>query len=224
LSAEIATSLANLIVAFYTSWKLTLVLLASIPVSVFILGLLSRQIKPAIQAQKQELSRASKYAYSAISAIDLVKVFNGVDHETWQYLTVVRRCMQKYLVQARGNALQFGYVKFWIESLFVIGFYYGAVLIDQGLNPGNILTTFYAALAALQAIEAFVPMYLVLAKGMSAAQALHYVTHDTEGGRDIYPMKGVHTPSECMGEVEMRNVSLPSPPSTVFLFSNIPLS
>ncbi|KAI0400088.1 P-loop containing nucleoside triphosphate hydrolase protein [Xylaria palmicola] len=219
LTSDIATSIANLIVALYSAWKLTLVLLASIPVSVAILHFLSRPVDAAIRAQKQELAHASKYAFSAISAIDLVKVFNGVDHETWQYLAATRRSMQKYLVQARANACQLGYVKLWIESLFVVGFYYGAVLVEQGMSPGNVLTTFYAALAALQAIEAFVPLYLVLAKGMSAAQALRSIADNIEEGRKIHPMVGGYIPRECMGDIEMRNVSFayPSNPSKIVL-------
>ncbi|KAI0440821.1 P-loop containing nucleoside triphosphate hydrolase protein [Xylaria telfairii] len=219
LTSDIATSIANLIVALYTAWKLTLVLLASIPVSVVVLHLLSRPIQPAIHAQRQELSRASKYAFSAISAIDLVKVFNGVDHETWQYLDAIRRSMQKYLIQARANACQLGYIKFWIDSLFVVGFYYGAVLVSQGLSPGNVLTTFYASLAALQAVQAFVPFYLVLAKGTAAAQALRSVAHHIEDGRRIYPMMGGYIPRGCIGDVEMRNISFayPSNPSKIVL-------
>ncbi|KAI1314004.1 P-loop containing nucleoside triphosphate hydrolase protein [Xylaria venustula] len=219
LSARLSTSIANLIVALVTAWKLTLVLLASIPVSVIILHLLTRPVQPAIQAQKKELSRASKYAFSAISAIDLVKVFNGVDHETWQYMAAIRLVMQKYLIQARANAYQMGYVKFWLESLFVVGFYYGAVLVDQGLSPGSVLTTFYAALAALQAIEAFVPTYLVLAKGISAAQSLRSVSHNIEDGRTVQPMMGGHIPGGCMGDVEMRNITFayPSNPSKIVL-------
>ncbi|KAI8947847.1 P-loop containing nucleoside triphosphate hydrolase protein [Xylaria longipes] len=219
LTSDMATSIANLIVALYTAWKLTLVLLASVPVSVVVLHLLSRPVQAAIHAQRQELSCASKYAFSAISAIDLVKVFNGVDHETWQYLAAIRRSMQKYLIQARANACQLGYVKFWIDSLFVVGFYYGAVLVGQGLSPGSVLTTFYAALAALQAIEAFVPFYLVLAKGTAAAQALRSVAHNIEGGRMIHPMTGGYIPRGCVGDIEMRNISFayPSNPSKIVL-------
>ncbi|KAI0466267.1 P-loop containing nucleoside triphosphate hydrolase protein [Xylaria cf. heliscus] len=219
LASDIATSIANLIVALYTAWKLTLVLLASVPVSVVVLHLLSRPVQAAIHAQKQELSLASKYAFSAISAIDLVKVFNGVDHETWQYLAAIRRSMQNYLIQARANACQLGYVKFWIDSLFVVGFYYGAVLVNQGLSPGSVLTTFYAALAALQAIEAFVPFYLVLAKGTAAAQSLRSVAHNIEEGRKIYPMIGGYIPRGCIGDIEMRNISFayPSNPSKIVL-------
>ncbi|KAI0544805.1 P-loop containing nucleoside triphosphate hydrolase protein [Xylaria curta] len=219
LTSNIATSIANLIVALYTAWKLTLVLLASVPLSVVILHLLRRPVQAAIHAQRQELSRASKYAFSAISAIDLVKVFNGVDHETWQYLAAIRRSTQKYLIQTRATAAQLGYVKFWIDSLFVVGFYYGAVLVGQGLNPGSVLTTFYAALAALQAIEAFVPFYLVLAKGTAAAQALRSVARNIEGGRTVHPMMGGYIPRGCLGDVEMRNISFayPSNPSKVVL-------
>ncbi|KAI1262755.1 P-loop containing nucleoside triphosphate hydrolase protein [Xylariaceae sp. FL1019] len=211
LIVEVATALANLIVALYTAWKLTLVLLASLPLSVLILNLLTRQLKPAILAQRQELSKSSKYANAAISAIDLVKAFNGVDHETWQYLTAIRRSMQQYLIQARSNAYQFGYVKFWIESLFVVGFYYGAVLVDQGLSPANVLTAFYAALNALQALEAFIPMYLVLAKGMAAGQSLRSVAKHIERGRSVHLMMGGLVPGKCVGDIELQDVTFAYP-------------
>ncbi|KAI0204360.1 P-loop containing nucleoside triphosphate hydrolase protein [Astrocystis sublimbata] len=212
LTSDMATSIANLIVAFYTAWKLTLVLLASVPVSVVILHILSRPVQSAIHAQKQELSRASKYAFSAISAIELVKVFNGIDHETWQYLAAIQRSMQNYLVQVRANAVQLGYVKFWIDSLFVVGFYYGSVLVSQGLSPGSVLTTFYASLAALQAIESFIPFYLILVKGTSAAQALRSVACNTDGERRAaVPVPGGYIPRECTGDVELRNITFAYP-------------
>ncbi|KAI1111056.1 P-loop containing nucleoside triphosphate hydrolase protein [Nemania sp. NC0429] len=219
LFSDIASSTANLIVALYTAWRLTLVLLASVPVSLIVLHLFSRPVEPAIQAQKQELSRASKYAYSAISAIDLVKVCNGIDHETWQYMAAIKRSMQKYLILARANAYQMGYVKLWVDSLFVVGFYYGAVLVDQGLSPGSVLTTFYAALAALRAIESFVPLYTVLAKGISAAHDLRSVANNIEHGRTVHPMTGGYIPRECLGDIEMRNISFayPSNPSKMVL-------
>ncbi|OTB02678.1 hypothetical protein M426DRAFT_13282 [Hypoxylon sp. CI-4A] len=219
LAAEIATSLANLVVALHGSWKLTLVLLATVPISLTILAFLSRKIKLAIQAQKQEFGRASKYAISAIAAIDLVKVSNAVDHETWQYLQAMRRSMDQYLIQARASACQMSYVRFWIDGMFVIGFYYGVVLVNQGLSPGNVMTTFYAALAALQAIEAFVPMYMALARGMSAGQALYFIANNIEDGRTIHRMTGNHRPKHCFGNIQMSNVSFayPTNPSKVVL-------
>lgn len=210
LVAEAATSLGNLVVALHGSWKLTLVLLATVPVSLVVLSLLSRRFKSAIGAQKQELARASKYAISAVAAVDLVKIFNASDHETWQYLRAIQRSAAKYLVQAGAAACQHAYVKLWVEGMFVLGFYYGAVLVDGGASPGNIVTTFYAALAALQAFQAFVPTYIVLAKGMAAGQALHSIINDSAGGRKVRRMMGSYRPEECFGKVEINEVSLPA--------------
>lgn len=213
LAAEIATSIASLVIAFRGSWKLTLVLLATVPISSIILAVLSRTLKLAVQEQKRELSRASKYAISAIAAIDLVKAFNANDHEIWQYLQAIRRSMNKHLIQARSAACQSGYVKLWLDGMFVIGFYYGSVLVNEGLSPGNVVTTFYAALAALQAFEAFIPMYMALARGMSAGQTLYLIAYDIESGRDIHRMIGTHRPNECLGEIKIRNVSFAYPSS-----------
>ncbi|RYO93752.1 hypothetical protein DL766_002991 [Monosporascus sp. MC13-8B] len=216
LSLESATAVGNLLVAFYFSWRLTLVLLATAPVSFAVLKFLGRHLKPAIQAQKQELSRASKYATAAIAAIDLVKVFNGADHETWQYSQSVRRSMRHYLVQARANAYRLGYVKMWIECMFVVGFYCGVVLVNEGASPGDVMTTFYAALAALQAVQNSVPMYLLLAKGMSAAQELSQITGDEiQNGRKACRMRGTHKPKTCAGDIEINAVTFayPSNPS-----------
>ncbi|RYP24329.1 hypothetical protein DL765_000593 [Monosporascus sp. GIB2] len=216
LSMESATAVGNLLVAFYFSWRLTLVLLATAPVSFAVLKFLGRHLKPAIQAQKQELSRASRYATAAIAAIDLVKVFNGADQETWQYSQSVRRSMRYYLVQARANAYRLGYVKMWIECMFVVGFYCGVVLVNEGASPSDVMTTFYAALAALQAVQNSVPMYLLLAKGMSAAQALTQITGDEiQNGRKVHHMRGTHKPKTCAGDIEINAVTFayPSNPS-----------
>ncbi|KAI0164212.1 P-loop containing nucleoside triphosphate hydrolase protein [Hypoxylon sp. FL1284] len=219
LVAEAATSLGNLIVAFRGSWKLTLVLLATVPFSVGVLSVLNYRYKLAIQAQNDELARASKYAISAVAAVDLVKIFNAIDHETWQYLGAVRRCADKYMVQASVAACQQAYVRLWVEGMFVIGFYYGAVLVNEGASPGNIVTTFYAALAALQAFQAFVPFYMTLTKGMAAGQALHSIADDVEDGRRVRRMMGSHRPTECLGRIEINEVSFayPSNPSRIVL-------
>ncbi|KAK8134518.1 NAD(+) ADP-ribosyltransferase [Apiospora sp. TS-2023a] len=75
----IVASVASLGVAFYFCWKLTLVLLATIPIAVLVLGLLSREIEPAIRAQHSALTAASRYVSSTLSSIDVVKVFNGLN-------------------------------------------------------------------------------------------------------------------------------------------------
>ncbi|RAL63287.1 hypothetical protein DID88_004363 [Monilinia fructigena] len=99
---------------------------------------------PAIEAQKRELSQASKLTNTAITAIDTVKAFNGEDQEVWQYFLAIKRSTIYYMIQARSNAFQFGITKFVIIAIFVQGFWYGISLVDHGLDAGEVLTTFYA--------------------------------------------------------------------------------
>ena len=203
---------ACLILAFYYSWKLTLVVLSTCVPSVIILSLLSKQLDPAIRAQKQELAHASKHTVAAFTAIELVKVYNGEDHEQWQYQQAIKRAAKHYFRQVFCKCGQMGYIKLWMNMLFVVGFYFAVVLADQGsLTPGNALTTFYAALTAFQALEAVGPHWLVLAKGMAAGQSLATLAEDVaqrldgkSGDSDQKP--DGYRPLRCDGDLELRKV------------------
>ena len=210
LVCDVFISVACLVVAFCYSWKLSLVLLGTIPISVLALGLISQPLEPAIERQKAELSRASKLAHAAISAIDLVKVYNGSDQEVWQYLQTIRQAMKHYLIQARCNCLQMSYVKFWMINLFVVGFWFAVYLVNRGeTTPGNALTTFYAALTAFEAVESVGPQWLVLAKGMSAGQSLQAITLHLQHGRQVRNLDGHTKPTTCSGDIEVHDVSCP---------------
>ncbi|KAG7120333.1 Mating factor M secretion protein mam1 like [Verticillium longisporum] len=220
LISDIVVSVACLIVSFYMSWKLTLVLIATVPVSIVALTLATRRLQPAIQLQKAHLSEATKYANSSITGIDLVKIYNGFDTEVWHYLNSINASMKQYLVQAHCNAVQMGYAKFWVVSLFAVGFWYGIVLVQEGASPAQILTTFYATfyatLTALQGIENLMPQWLVLAKGMAAGQSLRQTGAFVNRGKKHV---GTHKPSCCIGDIEVNDVSFayPSNPDQIVL-------
>ncbi|CAG9943042.1 unnamed protein product [Clonostachys rosea f. rosea IK726] len=219
LVSEGMTAVASLCVAFYFSWKLTLVILTTIPVSIVILSLATRKIEPAIQMQKKYLATASKHATASLMAIDLVKVFGGYDQELKRYLHFANLASNHYLVQALCNSIQLGYVSFWLILTFVVGFWYGAALIDAGLSPGSVMSTFYAVLTAFQGAEALIPHWLVFSKGMSGGKFLSSVMPN--GRRKGLPRKmgGMLRPQICAGTIELRDVSFsyPSNPNRIAL-------
>lgn len=101
-----------------------------------------------------------------------------------------------------------GYVAFWVVAMFVVGFWYGVVLVNNdGLAAGSVLTTFYATLAAFQGIEALMPQWLVLAKGMSAGSFLSSITRNVRNGEIVKPMTGALRPLSCSGDIELKDVS-----------------
>ncbi|KAI5458228.1 P-loop containing nucleoside triphosphate hydrolase protein [Mariannaea sp. PMI_226] len=219
LISDIMTSFGSVAIAFYYSWKLTLVLLAIMPISALILSLITRRLESSIQSQRRDLSIASKYATASITAIDLVKVFNGYDQDIWHYIMAIRRAAKHYLVQAQCNSSQMAYISFSGITTFIIGFWYGVVLVNEGISPGHVLATFYAILASFQAIEALMPQWLVIAKGMSAGGFLSTLRNDSRLDRMKNETKGSLRPETCNGNVELTNVSFayPSNPGNIAL-------
>lgn len=212
--------IACFIVAFVYSWKLTLILISTGVPSALILWGISRFLDPSIEGQKRELAEAAKHATAATTAIDLVKVYNSADHEAFEFISAIRRSAKYYSRQVLCNVGQMSYIKMWMIMLFVVGFYFAVVLVDKGdLTPGNALTTFYAALSAFKSIETLGPEWLVLAKGMTAAQMLKNVAEDRRGEQEGDGKDGWMKPGGCLGDIRMTNLSFayPSNPSNTVL-------
>ena len=199
--------IAALGVAFYTAWDLTLITLASAPLSAVVLAWLSARMQPNIESQAEELTQASKIANNSILAIDTAKSFNGQDYQTWHYAQAVHKAARYYLMQAQQNALQIGFIRFITLGMFVQGFWYGSHLVETGKkNPGQILTAFWASLMAAQAMEQILPQMIVLEKGRAAGATIKAALVQMERGRKVNRMVGCKSPINCEGNIEVRNV------------------
>lgn len=205
LITDTIVSFSSIGVALYFSWRLTLVLFATLPFSAIILSFAAKPIEPAIQTQKVHFASASKHATASLTAIDLVKTFKGYDQELFHYIESIQHAGKCYLIQARCNSIQTGYVAFWTIAMFVAGFWYGVVLVEDGSSPGSVFTTFYATLNAFQGLEALIPQWLVLAKGISAGGFLSSVVASSDGKSR---MGRTERPSICFGDIELKDVSL----------------
>ena len=203
------TVVAAIGLAFYYSWSLTLVTLAIVPISAIICARLAAQMQPNVEAQAKELAKASTIVNSALSAIDVVKSFNGQNAENWQYAEAIRRAAKYYLVQAQANALQIGFIRFVTLGIFVSGFWFGSHLVNTGSkNSGDVLACFWACLIAMQTADQLSPQFLYLEKGRAAGATLTANIIQMERGRKITNMIGKISPENCGGDVQVHNVSL----------------
>ncbi|CCC14172.1 hypothetical protein SMAC4_08616 [Sordaria macrospora] len=209
-----------IIVALYYSYQLTLVMLSTALPSALILWLIARFLDPAIAGQKHELAEAAKHATAATTAIDLVKAYNAADHESFNFISAVKRSSKYYTRQVLCNCGQMSYIKLWMMSLFVLGFYFAVVLVNKGdLTPGNALTTFYCALIAFQSIETLGPQWLILAKGMAAGQSLQDLVRQIDPGQTNTSQESGIRPPTCHGDISLSNISFayPSSPNNLVL-------
>jgi ATP-binding cassette subfamily B (MDR/TAP) protein 1 len=206
---SVVATIAALGLAFYTSWNLTLVTLAAVPVAAVIVSVIGSKIQPNIEAQQAGLTIASKLANNAISSIDTVKAFNGQRFELRQYSSSLSSAAQWYLKQARLNAFEIGFLRLMILGMFVQGFWYGSNLVASGKSSaGNVLTTFWACLMAIESSQQILPQMLVLEKGRAAGAALAAILDHLDQGKPAVEMTGRKHPEFCEGDIEVRNVSL----------------
>jgi len=99
--------------------------ISTFPVAAIVLSINSIPLHPSIEAQIHWLSRASRYANSAIEAFDTVKAYNDSQQEIWKYISTIKKAASNYNIQARCNAMHFEIKKLLMVAIFVQGFWFG---------------------------------------------------------------------------------------------------
>lgn len=211
-----STAILSLVQAFVYSWDLTLVTLATVPLVLGLVIWVGHPMQKNIYAQQEKLEQAQKYSTNALSVIETVKCFNGQDIEVEKYTTTINAAATCYAWVANASALQMGLVVLLSVSMFVQGFYYGGVLIADGkINSGDVITTFFSAIGASQAIQGILPQMIVFEKGRTAGMTLRGVMAEVESkkGRDAggEEGKGRVRPKGCRGDIDVRGLSFAYP-------------
>ncbi|KAI4731384.1 putative ABC transporter [Aureobasidium sp. EXF-10728] len=212
LLSSAAEAIASLGLALYTSWKLTLVIISTTPVIVLVIGYLSASMQQSVKKQQERLTEALKYVGNAINAIETVKCFNGQEHELKQYSSRLKEAASWYYRVVNANSQQFGLVGFMTLAIFVQGFYYGGVQVDKHeKNTGDVVTTFFSAISAFQAISSILPQMIVLQKGRTAGSTLRAIMAQMAKKSDALSSPELLKPGKCDGAIEFRDVSFAYP-------------
>ncbi|KAI4739353.1 putative ABC transporter [Aureobasidium sp. EXF-12298] len=212
LITSAADAIASLTLALYTSWKLTLVIISTTPAIVLIVGYLGASMQQSVRKQQEKLTEALKYVSNAINAIETVKCFNGQEHELGRYSSRLKEAAGWYYRVVNVNSQQFGFMAFMTLAMFVQGFYYGGVQVDNHeKNTGDVVTTFFSAISAFQAISSILPQMIVLQKGRTAGSTLRAVMAQIAKDPGAPPLPELVKPSKCDGNIEFRNVSFAYP-------------
>ncbi|CZT18507.1 related to ABC a-pheromone efflux pump AtrD [Ramularia collo-cygni] len=205
---SLSTAILSLVQAFVVSWSLTLVTLATVPLIMFLLVLCSNGMQTSINKQQDHLTEAQKYTTNAFASIDTVKCYNGQEIEHKKYTNSIERAAHWYAWVAHASALQMALVVLLSVSMFVQGFYYGGVLIRKGeIGTADVITTFFSAIGAFQAIQGILPQMIVLEKGRTAGATLRVVMAQVLQGPGLQREKGLLVPSSCKGDINVTNLT-----------------
>lgn len=218
----IIQGLGALGVAFFYSWNLTLVILCTVPLIYLVQAFIARRLSIRASEQEDKLQTALRYITNAIQSIETVKCFNGERYELKVFTDITALAATIYMRVANLRSLQIGVMQFFTLSVFVQGFWYGTHLVRQGdRSAGQVITTFWAALMAIQGITAFLPQFIVMQKGRSAGTHLGLLMHQISASDQNHDMDGKLKPVRCPGGIEFRQVCYPCPPSSRSLTDHV---
>ncbi|WP_439557936.1 ABC transporter ATP-binding protein [Dyadobacter sp.] len=129
---QIATLVVGMAILFYTSWKLTLFMLATFPVLVVASVFFGRRMRQLSRKAQDELAAANVVVEETLQSIHVVKAFTNEPLEVSRYGTILQRVVKLSLYAASFRG---GFVSFIIFALFggiVAVIWYGAGLVQAG--------------------------------------------------------------------------------------------
>jgi ATP-binding cassette subfamily B (MDR/TAP) protein 1 len=209
LSAQfIATFFGCFILAFYLSWKLTLVVIAGLPLVALILPSFSSRVQKHNDGQAHNLTRASKLASGAITHIETVKCYGGEESSLRTYKSDIEMAEKHYRWQAFWHALQTAVVRLSTLAMFVQGFWFGSVLLNKGqITSGQIIAAFWAAILGIQSLINMMPHLLLLEKGRAAGHRLRIIMRRSVTGTQDDENAEPPIPAQFAGDISFENVS-----------------
>lgn len=129
---QIATLIVGISILFYTSWKLTLFMLATFPVLVIASVFFGRHQRRLSKKVQDELAAANVVVEETLQSVNVVKAFTNEPLEVNRYQTILKKVVDLSLYAA---AFRGGFVSFVIFALFggIVGvIWYGAGLVQAG--------------------------------------------------------------------------------------------
>lgn len=198
---------ASLGVALYYNWKLTLVVLGSLPLIAGGLSQLSKGYREALERQQAELTRATKQLLHSIQNLVLLKCYNTQSREVARYMRIIESSDRCFCQQIRISASQATFMRVAADSMLVITLGFGTYLVHEAsANSGSIMTAFWSATTCARGFTDILTQLLMLEKGRIAARALHLLFLEVEQGTLLLEDRRGKAPMKLEGDIEFIDV------------------
>lgn len=206
----VSTFLAAFTIAFVKGWKLTLVMLSTLPIMGVAGVIVGTAFSEGTQMSQQAYGKAGAVAQEALANIRTLFAFNGQEKARVKFdgllVDAQRVNERKYWKTATGFGMFFG----MLFGMYALAFYYGSILVSQGeMDGGNILTCIFAIIIGAFSTINLAPALQAVNKGRGAAVKLFQVIHQ----EPIIPSHKATGKKlvKLTGKIEFRNVTFAYP-------------
>nr|QNG62061.1 P-glycoprotein 16.2 [Parascaris univalens] len=153
LIAYIVNSISCLIIAFYYSWKMTLVMIGFLPLLAGIVGLLAQFVTETSREATLEKNALNAMVKEVLTGIRTVIAYNGQEEECDRHARKLEEAagfgIRKSLLVASGT----GIIYCLIFIAMAVNFWLGTLICsNRQITPGAVFATFWAIMGGMIAI------------------------------------------------------------------------
>ncbi len=217
---QIITIIGGIILLSLVSYKLTLFMLAFIPVVAVAARYFGKYIRRLSKESQTELASSNVIVEETLQGIGNVKAFNNEGFENQRYMESTNKVIQIALRGAKWRALFISLIIFSLFASIVGVIWYGVTLVNQGegLTTGDLFKFILYTLFVGASISGIADLYSQLQKAIGATDSLLDLMEETT--EELNHCEGV-SEVHFKGDLEFQDVGFnyPSRPDVQVLDS-----
>uniref|UniRef100_A0A0N4Z7Z6 ABC-type xenobiotic transporter n=1 Tax=Parastrongyloides trichosuri TaxID=131310 RepID=A0A0N4Z7Z6_PARTI len=164
-----ANFIAGMSVAFAYSWKMSLIMIAFVPIIFLCLSAISVLSKRFVKKESEAYSEAGSVAEEVINGIRTVMAFNGQHNEIKRYSSNLIEAAKSGTLKGGIVACNMGLMMLFMFVAMAVSFYFGThLVIDNEIDSGMVFAVFWAFIGGVFSLGQAAPQIAVI---MAARQA-----------------------------------------------------
>lgn len=190
-------------IMFFTSWKLTLLVLAVFPLLILAAYIFKEKVKAAFEKVRKELSNMNAFLQERITGMNIIQIFNAEDQEMRKFKRINRAYTQANLDAITYYAIFFPVVEMINYLALAILVYLGAnYVIQDQVSLGALIAFPWYINLLFSPVRMLADKFNTLQMGMVAAERVFLELDRREQITD----NGYLEMSSFKGKIEFKNV------------------
>jgi ATP-binding cassette subfamily B multidrug efflux pump len=201
--ADLIMLVAVLALMFYTSWKLTLICLITMPFLILASYIFKEKVKSAFQQVRNQISKMNAFLQERITGMKVVQIFNAEQQEQEQFRQINRSYTQANLNSIFYYAVFFPVVDIISAASLGLMVWWGARgVITADVSPGALVAFPIYLNMLFRPIRMLADKFNTLQMGLVASERVFRLL-DTQ---DKIDDSGTFVPEKLKGAVEFQQV------------------
>ncbi|CAM6050786.1 unnamed protein product [Sphagnum compactum] len=220
----VSTFVGGFVVAFIKQWKLTLVIVALMPLLVVAITMVSKKLSSLAGRGQEHYAAAGNTVQQVLGSMRTVAAYTGEAKAVQEYDKALAKSEVAGIKAGLATGVGLGFAMLVMFGSYGLAMWYGSVLVAyHGASGGSVVTVIFAAIGGGRSLGQAGPFLSAFAAGQAAAYKMFEVIERTPP-IDTSDLRGI-IPDTLRGEITLENIdfSYPTRPD-VPIFTNFNLT